>query len=87
MEITSNGFGFFVDTLSVFFLTEGEQTADAVMARLIAFVNAARQSLDFAVYDMRLSNPLTTALSSALHGRAAAGVQIRFFTTATNQSE
>ncbi len=67
-----------MDTLSVFFLTQGEQTADTVMARLLAFVSAAKQSLDFAVYDMRLSDPLKAALSSALHDRAAAGVQIRF---------
>lgn len=43
-----------VDTLSVFFLAEGEQSADAVMARLTTFIRAARQSLDFAVYDMRV---------------------------------
>jgi phosphatidylserine/phosphatidylglycerophosphate/cardiolipin synthase-like enzyme len=67
-----------VDTLSVFFLTEGEQTPDAVMARLTAFIAAARQSLDFAVYDMRFSDPLKAALSSALRERTAAGVQIRF---------
>ncbi len=48
------------------------------MARLLAFVNAARHSLDFAVYDMRLSDPLKAALNSALHERSSAGVQIRF---------
>jgi phosphatidylserine/phosphatidylglycerophosphate/cardiolipin synthase-like enzyme len=67
-----------VDTLSVFFLAEGEQTADTVMARLVAFISAAQQSLDFAVYDMRLSGPLKAALTSALHERASDGVQIRF---------
>jgi len=67
-----------MDTLSVFFLAEGEQTAEAVMARLIAFINAAKESLEFAVYDMRLSDPLKAALASALHERAAAGAQIRF---------
>jgi hypothetical protein len=35
-----------VDTLSVFFLAQGEQLADAVMARLTTFIRAARQSLD-----------------------------------------
>jgi phosphatidylserine/phosphatidylglycerophosphate/cardiolipin synthase-like enzyme len=67
-----------VDNLSVFFLTQGEQTADAVMARLIAFLRAARQSLDIAVYDMRFSDPLKASLISALRERAEAGVQIRF---------
>jgi len=48
------------------------------MARLITFIHAARQSLDFAVYDMRFSDPLKASLSSALRERAEAGVKIRF---------
>src|SRR5439155_16003050 len=67
-----------VGDFSVFFLTQGEQSADAVMARLTTFIRAAQQSLDVAVYDMRFSAPLRTALMSALHERADAGVQIRF---------
>jgi phosphatidylserine/phosphatidylglycerophosphate/cardiolipin synthase-like enzyme len=67
-----------MDTLSVFFLAQGEQSADAVMARLIAFIRAATRTLDFAVYDMRLSDPLKAALSATLRERANAGVQIRF---------
>jgi phosphatidylserine/phosphatidylglycerophosphate/cardiolipin synthase-like enzyme len=66
-----------MDNLSVFFLAEGEQSGDEVMARLIAFIRAARQSLDFAVYDMRFSDPLKASLSFALRERAEAGVQIR----------
>jgi phosphatidylserine/phosphatidylglycerophosphate/cardiolipin synthase-like enzyme len=67
-----------VDNLSVFFLAQGEQSADAVMARLTTFIHAARQSLDFAVYDMRFSDSLKASLSSALRERAEAGVKIRF---------
>jgi phosphatidylserine/phosphatidylglycerophosphate/cardiolipin synthase-like enzyme len=67
-----------VDTLSVFFLAQGEQSADAVMARLTTFIRAARRSLDFAVYDMRFSNPLKASLSCSLRERAEAGTQIRF---------
>ncbi len=67
-----------VDDLSVFFLAEGEQSADAVMARLTTFIRAAKQCLDFAVYDMRFSDPLKTQVVSALRERAGAGVQIRF---------
>src|SRR5439155_14862034 len=67
-----------VDNLSVFFLAQGEQSADAVMARLTTFVRAAKQTLDLGVYDMRFSNPLRTQLAAALHERADAGVQIRF---------
>ena len=67
-----------VDNLSVFFLAQGEQSADAVMARLTTFIRAAKQTLDLAVYDMRFGEPLRTQLASALRERADAGVQIRF---------
>jgi phosphatidylserine/phosphatidylglycerophosphate/cardiolipin synthase-like enzyme len=67
-----------MDNLSVFFLAQGEQSADAVMARLTTFICAAKQTLDLAVYDMRFSDPLRTQLVSALRERAVAGVQIRF---------
>jgi phosphatidylserine/phosphatidylglycerophosphate/cardiolipin synthase-like enzyme len=66
-----------LDSLSVFFLAQGEQSADAVMTRLTTFVRGAKQTLDLAVYDMRFGDALKTALSSALRERAAAGVQIR----------
>src|SRR5205814_2682938 len=67
-----------MDSLSVFFLAQGEQSADAVMTRLTTFIRAAKQTLDLAVYDMRFGDALKAALSSALRERAAAGVQIRF---------
>ncbi|MGZ5537350.1 MAG: phospholipase D-like domain-containing protein [Chthoniobacterales bacterium] len=65
------------DSLSVFFLAQGEQTADAVMARLTGFIGAAQQTLDFALYDLRFSDRLKAQLLAALQERAAAGVQIR----------
>jgi phosphatidylserine/phosphatidylglycerophosphate/cardiolipin synthase-like enzyme len=67
-----------VDNLSVFFLGEGEQTADSIMARLVAFISAAKRSLDIAVYDMRFNDALRAQLSTALRERVNAGVQIRF---------
>jgi phosphatidylserine/phosphatidylglycerophosphate/cardiolipin synthase-like enzyme len=67
-----------VDNLAVFFLAEGEQTADSVMARLTAFIREAKQSLDIAVYDMRFGDALRAQLAAALADRAKAGVQIRF---------
>jgi phosphatidylserine/phosphatidylglycerophosphate/cardiolipin synthase-like enzyme len=66
-----------MDTLSVFFLAQGEQSADSVMQRFTAFIQGATQTLDFAVYDMRFSDRLKSALSSCLRERANAGVQIR----------
>jgi len=70
--------GLGVDNVSVFFLAEGEQPADEVMARLTTFIRAAKQTLDFAIYDMRFSDPLHAQLAAALRERAEAGVEIRF---------
>jgi phosphatidylserine/phosphatidylglycerophosphate/cardiolipin synthase-like enzyme len=65
------------DTLSVFFLAEGEQSAESIMARLTGFIAEAKESLDFAIYDMRFSDGLKARLTAALHERAAQGVRIR----------
>jgi phosphatidylserine/phosphatidylglycerophosphate/cardiolipin synthase-like enzyme len=67
-----------MDNLSVFFLAEREQSADEVMARLTAFISGAKHTLDFAVYDMRFSDPLRARLAAALREKAQAGVEIRF---------
>ena len=66
-----------MNTLSVFFLAQGEQSADSVMERLTSFIRSATQTVDFAVYDMRFSDRLKSVLSSCLRERANAGVQIR----------
>lgn len=63
--------------LSVFFLSEGEQTADSVMSRLTEFIAGAEHSLDFALYDMRFSPALQDRLAAALRERAQRGVVIR----------
>ena len=65
------------DTLSVRFLAQGEQRAQDVAGWLAAFIAGARQSLDIAVYDMRLSAPLQAIIAAALRERADAGVAIR----------
>ena len=66
-----------VDSLSVFFLSQDEQTAASVLARLTTFIAAAKETLEFALYDLRLSEVLKEKLADALRERAAAGVQIR----------
>ena len=65
------------DQISVFFLSEGEQSAESVMARLTHFIAGAQRSLDFALYDLRLSDVLKSELVRALRERASQGVQIR----------
>jgi len=67
-----------MDNLSVFFLAERERSADDVMARLTAFVNGAKQTLDFSIYDMRFSDQLRAQLVAGLREKAQAGVEIRF---------
>src|SRR6266478_175419 len=59
-----------MDNLSVFFLAEHEQSADDVMARLAAFIRGAKQTLDFASYDMRFSDSLRAQLAAALREKA-----------------
>ena len=76
-----------MDNLSVFFLTEREQSADEVMARLTAFIRGATQTLDFAIYDMRFSDPLRAKLAAALREKAQAGVAIRFCYDADKPSQ
>src|SRR3954447_16378002 len=63
--------------LAAFFLAEGEQSGEAVAHLLADFIAGANQSLDIAVYDMRLNDSLKTILSDALRERARAGVAIR----------
>src|SRR5438876_5929924 len=67
-----------MDNVSVFFLAEGEQSGDDVMTRLVTFIRAAKQTLAFAIYDMRFSDPLRAQLAAALRDRAEAGLEIRF---------
>jgi phosphatidylserine/phosphatidylglycerophosphate/cardiolipin synthase-like enzyme len=69
---------FLMDNLSAFFLAEGEQSAEDVMARLTDFISVAKRTLEFAIYDMRFSDPLRAELAAALRDRAKAGVEIRF---------
>lgn len=63
--------------LAVFFLAQGEQNGAQIAHHLADFVAGAHQSLDIAIYDLRLSEPYKSIISGALQERAAAGVQIR----------
>ncbi len=65
------------DTLSVNFLAEGEQTALQIAGRLAAFIRGTERSLDFAIYDFRLSPETRAIIADALRERATAGVAIR----------
>ena len=65
------------ETLQASFLAEHEQSPTDVVTRLADFLRGAERSLDMALYDFRLSDPLATVLTAALSERANAGVAIR----------
>lgn len=65
------------DDLAVTFLAQGEQTGEEIARQLAGFIGGARRSLDMALYDLRLSDPLKAIVAGALAERAAAGVAIR----------
>lgn len=65
------------ESLDITLLAQGEQTGDQIAAQLAAFIQGARRSLDLALYDFRLSDPLKAIIAGALRERAAAGVSIR----------
>ena len=54
--------------LAAFFLAQGEQSGKSVARLLANFIGGAKQSLDIAVYDMRLNNSLKANFSEALRG-------------------
>jgi phosphatidylserine/phosphatidylglycerophosphate/cardiolipin synthase-like enzyme len=61
----------------IVFLTDGGQDATSILNRLIAFVDAARSTLDIAVYDAHLEEPAATRLVTALDNAKARGVTVR----------
>ncbi|HZS90218.1 MAG TPA: phosphatidylserine/phosphatidylglycerophosphate/cardiolipin synthase family protein [Chloroflexota bacterium] len=64
-------------TITPYFLAQGEQAPEATANRLADFIDRAKHSLDIAVYDFRLSDPLKEIVAGALARRAARGVAIR----------
>ncbi len=63
--------------LAPLFLAQGEQSSQQVAARLVRFIGEAQQSLDWAIYDFRLSDELKAVVAQALRERAQVGVTIR----------
>lgn len=63
--------------LSVHFLAEGEQSPGDIAALLADFLRGARQSLDIAIFDFRLSDTLRQVVAGALEDAARSGVAIR----------
>lgn len=65
------------DTLSVSFLAQGQQAETTVANQLAQFISQAQLTLDFALYDFRLTDPARGIILAALADRAKSGVAIR----------
>ncbi len=64
--------------------TDGGQTAEAVAERVVAWIAGARETLDLALYDVRLPGDVGDGVADAIRGAAARGVRVRI---AFNQDE
>jgi phosphatidylserine/phosphatidylglycerophosphate/cardiolipin synthase-like enzyme len=64
--------------------TDGGQTAEAVGDRVAAWLAEARETLDLALYDVRLPGAVGDRVADAIRGAAARGVRVRI---AYNQDE
>jgi phosphatidylserine/phosphatidylglycerophosphate/cardiolipin synthase-like enzyme len=58
-------------------LAEGDQRAEDVAGRLVEFLQAAKQSLDLALYDVRLPGPVGDRVADTLREVAGRGVRVR----------
>src|SRR5207302_11435216 len=59
------------------FLTDGGQTAESVAATVAGFLDGALQSLEIALYDLRLEGAAATAILEATRRARARGVPVR----------
>jgi len=58
-------------------LTDGGQPAESVAQALVAWLDAARRSLDLALYDVRLPGAVGDEVARALRAARARGVRVR----------
>ena len=72
-----DGAGGVVSDLAFDFLLDGSRRADDVARELIAFLDAARSSIDVAIYDFQARSGATAHVADALEEAAARGVSVR----------
>jgi phosphatidylserine/phosphatidylglycerophosphate/cardiolipin synthase-like enzyme len=63
--------------VETFTLTDGGQTAEQVARRVAEFLRPARKSLELALYDVRLPDPVGSIVADELHAAAGRGVDVR----------
>src|SRR5215213_7498333 len=66
-----------MDPIEVVTLEDGGQRAEDVAARLVAWLEATRESLDLALYDVRLPGPVGDDVAGAIRAARDRGVRIR----------
>jgi phosphatidylserine/phosphatidylglycerophosphate/cardiolipin synthase-like enzyme len=66
-----------MDPIEVVTLEDGGQRPEDVAARLVAWLEKARESLDLALYDVRLPGPLGDDVAGAIRGASSRGVAVR----------
>src|SRR3954452_1158533 len=73
-----------MDPIEVVTLEDGGQRAEDIAARLVAWLEASRESLDLALYDVRLPGPVGDDVGGAIRAARDRGVKVRI---AFNQDE
>jgi phosphatidylserine/phosphatidylglycerophosphate/cardiolipin synthase-like enzyme len=68
---------FGVVTLEVHELTDGGQGAEDIARRVVDFIAAAKQTLEFALYDVRLPGAIGDQVADAIRAAHARGVTVR----------
>jgi phosphatidylserine/phosphatidylglycerophosphate/cardiolipin synthase-like enzyme len=58
-------------------LTDGGQQAEEIARRIVAFIEPARESLEFALYDVRLPGEIGDLVAGAIRAAHARGVNVR----------
>jgi len=66
-----------VDPIEVVTLEDGAQRPEDIAARLVAWLGAARESLDLALYDVRLPGRVGDDVAGAITGARDRGVSVR----------
>jgi len=66
-----------VSPLDLLFLADGAQTDMSVEEKIAGFLDGARQSLDIAIYDLRLESAPGTALLASFQAAVRRGVAVR----------
>src|SRR5215211_8739520 len=75
------------DSIGVFYLEENGQPAEATAGQLAGFIETARQTIDIAIYDCRLTDGPAAILRDALAARENSGVRIRVVYDAGDKPE